>query len=61
MSDYFMFMPVIAMVVVGAYYLKGRGAAARYDQEYSNYRAGNLARFGCARERRPGAGFRSIR
>lgn len=43
MGDYYMFMPVIGLVIVGAYYLRGRSKIAGYDQQYANYRAGNLA------------------
>ena len=43
MSEFYMFMPVIGLVIVGAYYLKGRSKIAGYDQQYANYRAGNLA------------------
>ena len=35
--------PVVGIVVVGAYYLNRRSAVARYDQQYSNYKAGALA------------------
>jgi len=35
--------PVVGIVAVGAYYLNRRSAVARYDQQYSNYKAGALA------------------
>ena len=46
MSDFpiQMLLPLLAFAAVGFYAVRGRLAAAGYDRQYANYRAGELAR-----------------
>ncbi|HEU5077132.1 MAG TPA: hypothetical protein VFU02_23235 [Polyangiaceae bacterium] len=43
MSEFVFLFPVVALVAVGFFFLRGRAAVANYDLEYANYRAGALA------------------
>ncbi len=43
MSDFVFLFPVVALAVVGFFFLKGRAAVANYDEQYANYRVGPLS------------------
>lgn len=43
MGDFIFVYPVVALAVVGFFFLKGRAAVANYDEQYANYRAGALS------------------